>query len=60
MSSFSLWKRMMGYVKPYSRWALIAIVGIVGNIALAIAIPRILGDVIDIGLERQDQNYMYL
>lgn len=58
MSSFATWKRMMGYLKPYRLWAIIAFLGILGTTILTIAIPTILRDVIDIGIEREDAGYM--
>ncbi|GAB4524580.1 MAG: ABC transporter ATP-binding protein [Anaerolineae bacterium] len=58
MNSIAVWRRMMTYLKPYRGWALVALAGIIGNTALAVAIPTILGDVIDIGIERGDSGYM--
>ncbi len=58
MSNFAIWKRMMGYLRPYKGWATVSFVGIVGGIMLMIAIPTILRDVIDIGIERKDKDYM--
>jgi len=58
MSSFEVWKRLMRYLRPYSGWAAIAFFGVLGNTALVIAIPAILGDVIDIGIARGDSDYM--
>ena len=58
MSSFETWKRMMRYLKPYRNWAIIAFVGIVGGMILMIAIPAILRDVIDVGIAREDSDYM--
>jgi ATP-binding cassette, subfamily B, multidrug efflux pump len=58
MNSFSLWKRIMGYLSPYRRWAAIAFIGIIGSTSLAVAIPTILRDVVDIGIERSDRDYM--
>jgi ATP-binding cassette subfamily B multidrug efflux pump len=58
MSSFSLWKRIMAYAKPYYMWMVVTVIGILGSTALAVAIPTILRDVIDIGIEREDGNYM--
>lgn len=48
----------MKYLRPYWGWALLALIGVIGNSALAVSIPAILGDVIDIGVERGDSNYM--
>lgn len=44
------WKRMMGYMRPYSLWALMAFAGSLGSTVLIVAIPTILRDVIDIGI----------
>lgn len=41
---------MMGYLRPYSLWAVIAFLGLIGSTALIVAIPIILGNVIDIGI----------
>ncbi len=57
-NSLTIWKRMMRYLSPYRMWVAIALVGLVGNTALAIAIPVILGDVIDIGITRGDSGFM--
>lgn len=48
----------MGYLKPYRGWVLLALIGVVANTALAVAIPTILGDVIDIGIARGDSGFM--
>ena len=48
----------MGYLRPYYFWASVAFVGIIGGTALAVAIPTILRDVIDIGIARRDADYM--
>ncbi len=58
MSTFEVWKRMMRYTKPYMGWAIIALIAVVASTALQILIPRILGDVIDIGIERGEGSYM--
>ncbi len=59
MSNFQAWKRMMGYLRPYWLWTLTASIGLVGGTILMIAIPTILRDVIDIGIERRDAQYMF-
>jgi ATP-binding cassette subfamily B multidrug efflux pump len=41
---------MMGYLKPYKLWALGAFLGVVGSNILAILIPSVLQDVIDVGI----------
>ncbi len=58
MSSFAAWKRMMGYLKRYRGWSAVALVGIIGSIALAIGIPVVLRDVIDIGVSQDDSSFM--
>ena len=47
INSFAVWKRMMVYLRPYWFWAVIALVGVIGGNILQIAIPIILGNVID-------------
>ncbi len=59
MSNFEAWKRMMAYLRPYWLWTGTAAIGLVGGTVLMIAIPTILRDVIDIGLERRDSQYMF-
>jgi ATP-binding cassette subfamily B protein len=49
---------MMGYLRPYWRWAVLAFVGVIGSNILSIAIPAILRDVIDIGIARGEGSYM--
>lgn len=58
MSNFQAWKRMMYYLKAYRKWVVVAFIGLMGGNALQIVIPRILGDVIDIGIARRDSQYM--
>lgn len=58
LSDFEIWKRLMWRLRPYRRWATIAFFGIVGSNILMVAIPAILRDVIDVGIERSDGNYM--
>ena len=55
---YSTLKRMMSYMRPYRGWAAIALFGVLGGTGLSIAIPAILRDVIDIGVENADANYM--
>jgi ATP-binding cassette subfamily B protein len=49
---------MMGYLRPYWKRALVAAAGTIASTALAIAIPTILRDVVDIGIEDADSGYM--
>lgn len=55
---YSILKRMMSYMRPYRGWAVIALFGVLSGTALSIAIPAILRDVIDIGIENNDGGYM--
>lgn len=48
----------MGYLQPYKGMATLAVIGVLASTALQIAIPAILGDVVDIGIERNDADYM--
>ena len=57
-SALRLWWRLMRYIFRYRLWVGIACVGIVGTNILAIAVPFILRDVVDIGLEAQNADYM--
>lgn len=52
------WLRLMAYLKRYRLWVLIALCGIIGSNVLAVAVPYILRDVVDIGIAKQDSNYM--
>lgn len=58
MENIKQWQRMMGYMRPYRSMAGIAFIGILASISLAIAIPAILREVIDIGIARGDSDYM--
>ncbi|MBX3081634.1 MAG: ABC transporter ATP-binding protein [Anaerolineae bacterium] len=58
MSAFAAWRRMMGYLSPYKLWVTIAIFGIVGGAVLAVLIPRELRDVIDIGITKDEPDFM--
>ncbi len=58
MSSYVILKRMLHYLTPYRSWATLALLGVVASTGLSIAIPAILQDVIDIGIERNDSAYM--
>ena len=52
------WARLLGYLKKYRLWVLTALFGIIGSNLLAVAVPYILRDVVDIGIEKQDSNFM--
>ncbi|MDX1991371.1 MAG: ABC transporter ATP-binding protein [bacterium] len=58
MTSLAAFKRMVRYMRPYRGWALVASIAVICSTALAIAIPVILEQVIDIGVERNDSAYM--
>lgn len=45
--SFAIFLRMMRYLRPYRFWVFIALIGVVVGNILQIAIPYILGEVID-------------
>jgi ATP-binding cassette, subfamily B, multidrug efflux pump len=57
-SGLQTWKRMMGYLKPYTRWVALALIGALGLNLLGIAIPFILERVIDIGIANGDAAFM--
>ncbi|GAB4574092.1 MAG: ABC transporter ATP-binding protein [Anaerolineae bacterium] len=50
--------RIMGYARRYGWAILLAYIGIVASALLSILVPRILEDVIDIGIEQSDQAFM--
>jgi ATP-binding cassette subfamily B multidrug efflux pump len=50
--------RIMAYTRRYSWAVALAYLGIIGTAALSILVPRILEDVIDIGIESADINFM--
>ena len=52
------WARLIGYLKKYRLWVLTALSGIIGSNLLAVAVPYILRDVIDIGIEKRDSGFM--
>ena len=52
------WARLIAYLKKYRLWVLTALFGIIGSNLLAVAVPYILRDVVDIGIEMQDSNFM--
>ena len=57
-ASFLIWKRLMSYLSPYRGWVAVALLGIIGMNGLAIVVPYILGDVVDIGIEMGDSGFM--
>lgn len=50
--------RIIGFTRRYAWAVVLAYVGLVGNTGLAILVPRILEDVIDIGIARGDSSFM--
>ena len=57
-SPIGIWKRLIGYMLKYRLWVGTAFIGIVFSNLLAVAVPYILRDVVDIGLERGDSQFM--
>lgn len=57
-SAFGIWKRLMHYLLNYKIWVVIALLGIIGTNILAIAVPYILRDVVDVGIANNDSSYM--
>ena len=57
-SAFRIWQRLMRYLFKYRLWVLTAFAGIVGTNILAVTVPYILRDVVDIGIANQDSAYM--
>ncbi len=57
-SAFGIWKRLMRYLWNYKLWVIIALLGIIGTNILAIAVPYILRDVVDVGIANNDSSYM--
>jgi ABC-type multidrug transport system, ATPase and permease components len=47
-------RRLLGFVKPYKRIAIISLVFLVGMVAFDLAIPRLVGLVIDEGIRKKD------
>ena len=57
-SALAIWKRLMTYLFNYKAWMVTALVGIIGTNILAVAVPFILRDVIDIGIATNDSRFM--
>ena len=57
-SALLIWVRLMAYLLKYRLWVAIALVGIVGSNILAVAVPYILRDVVDVGIAKQDSQFM--
>lgn len=57
-SAFAVWKRLMSYLLNYKRWMATALLGVIGTNILAVAVPFILRDVIDVGIANHDSSFM--
>ena len=57
-SPVRIWKRLMSYLLKYRLWVTTALVGIIGTNILAVSVPYILRDVVDIGIANKDSAYM--
>ena len=57
-SALRIWFRLLRYLGKYRLWVTIAAFGIIGTNILAVAVPYILRDVVDIGIARQESAYM--
>lgn len=55
---FDNWKRLIGYLRPYGWWVTAAVIGTLAGNLLAVAIPRIIGAVIDEGVASGDAQFM--
>ena len=53
-----IWKRLMTYLLKYKRWVITALIGIIGSNTLAVIVPYILRDVVDIGIAEKNGQYM--
>lgn len=57
-STIAIWKRLMLYLTRYKAWGVAALVGIIGTNILAVIVPFILRDVVDVGIANNDSSYM--
>ncbi|MCY3779841.1 MAG: ABC transporter ATP-binding protein [Chloroflexi bacterium] len=57
-SALRIWARLMRYLWCYRLSVLIATVGIIGTNILAVTVPFILRDVVDIGIAAKDSGFM--
>ena len=57
-SALVIWKRLMTYLLKYKLWVITALIGIIGSNTLAVMVPYILRDVVDIGIAEQNGQYM--
>ncbi|MCE7948279.1 MAG: ABC transporter ATP-binding protein [Chloroflexi bacterium CFX4] len=58
VSNFALWRRIMGYLRPYRNLAIFAFIGLIFSSALAVLIPRVLREVIDNGIKAGDNSFL--
>ncbi len=58
LTAFRIWLRLMRYLWRYRASVLTAFVGIIGTNILAVAVPYILRDVVDIGIAAKDSAFM--
>ncbi|MFZ4826932.1 MAG: ABC transporter ATP-binding protein [Phototrophicaceae bacterium] len=58
MKAFQNWRRLMGYLFHYRRWLIFALIGLVGGNVLAVAIPQVIGLVVDVGVASGDVRFM--
>ena len=58
--AFASWQRMMGYLRPYRHWALVAFFSVLGTTLLQTTLPLILRAVIDHGAILGDEGYRYM
>ncbi len=57
-SALVIWKRLMTYLLKYKLWVITALIGIIGSNTIAVMVPYILLDVVDIGIAEQNGQYM--
>lgn len=59
-NAFHSWRRMMGYIRPYRSWAVIAFIGVLITVLLQATLPLILRGVIDYGVSLGNKGYSYM
>ena len=60
LNAFGSWRRMLGYMRPYRLWALLAFFGVLVTVLLQTTLPLILRRVIDYGANLGDQGYSFM
>ena len=60
VSAFATWRRLLGYLRPYWRWAAIAFISVLASVLLQVALPIILLSVIDHGMQLGNSGYRYM